>query len=245
MARPGPAPRLRPGDQVISLAAGRPATAIWHTDLATTWQIGDPAESYLKVARPPGAVLGTRCQPLAEAQRLRWAGQWLPVPHVLDVTSSWLLTAALPGANAVSSPHREQPAQTVPALGRALRHLHDRLPVDSCPWRFQPTVDALTHPDAPVRALAAEAPPTRTADLVVCCGDACAPNTLLRPDGSVAGYVDLGAAGVGDRWTDLAVALLSLGWNFGPGWDDYFLEAYGTEADPLRIEYFQQLHELT
>lgn len=239
----GPAHHLVAPAPVAEFAAGRPTTAIWHTDLATTWRIGDPAECYLKLARPPGAILGSHFDPAGEAERLRWAGQWLPVPSVIDTVDAWLLTAALPGINAVTSPHRDQPARTVPALGRALRRFHDTLPVDACPWRFSPAADALTHPDQNVRRLAATAPVAE--DIVVCCGDACAPNTLLAADGSVTGYLDLGDLGVGDRWSDLAIALLSLGWNYGSGWDDCFLEAYGIAPDPERIAFHQQLHELT
>lgn len=48
-----------------------------------------------------------------------------------------------------------------------------------------------------------------------------------------------GELGVADRWADLAVATLSLGWNY-PGrlWDAEFFDAYGIEADPERIDYY-------
>ena len=72
---------------------------------------------------------------------------------------------------------------------------------------------------------AAAVPPTD--ELVVCHGDACAPNTLLDADGRWAGHVDLGLLGVADRWADLAVATWSAEWNYGPGWEGTLLEAYG------------------
>ena len=50
--------------------------------------------------------------------------------------------------------------------------------------------------------------------LVVCHGDACAPNTLIDDDGRCCGHVDLDALGVADRWADLAVATMSLEWNY-------------------------------
>lgn len=68
-------------------------------------------------------------------------------------------------------------------------------------------------------------------DPVVCHGDACNPNFLLDEAGHCVGYVDLGRLGVGDRWADLAPALLSLGWDFGEGWEPAFLDAYGVERD--------------
>jgi kanamycin kinase len=51
------------------------------------------------------------------------------------------------------------------------------------------------------------------------------------------GHVDLGTLGVADRWADLAVATLSLSWNYPGSWDGELLEAYGVDPDPARIEY--------
>jgi kanamycin kinase len=90
--------------------------------------------------------------------------------------------------------------------------------------------------------LLAEAPPVDR--LVVCHGDACAPNTLLSDDGSWSGHVDLGALGVADRWADLAVAAWSTEWNYGPGWADHLLDAYGIEPDPGRMAYYRLLWDL-
>jgi len=80
--------------------------------------------------------------------------------------------------------------------------------------------------------------------LVVCHGDACVPNTLVGDDGSWCGHVDLGALGVGDRWADLAVATWSTAWNYGPGWEDALIGAYGVEPDPVRTAYYRLLWEL-
>jgi kanamycin kinase len=79
---------------------------------------------------------------------------------------------------------------------------------------------------------------------VVCHGDSCAPNTLLGPDGRWTGHVDLGALGVADRWADLAVATWSTEWNYGPGWTEPLLAAYGIAPDPARIAYFRLLWDL-
>jgi kanamycin kinase len=48
--------------------------------------------------------------------------------------------------------------------------------------------------------------------------------------------------GVADRWADLAVATLSLSWNY-PGrlWDAEFFASYGVEPDPARIDYYRRL----
>ncbi|MGH3933798.1 MAG: phosphotransferase, partial [Pseudonocardiaceae bacterium] len=85
----------------------------------------------------------------------------------------------------------------------------------------------------------AHAPPVD--QLVVCHGDACAPNTVLLEDGRLSGHVDLGALGVADRWADLAIATWSTEWNYGPGWDGPLLAAYGVDPDPERIAYYRLL----
>ncbi len=53
--------------------------------------------------------------------------------------------------------------------------------------------------------------------------------------------MDLGDLGVADRWADLAVAVLSLSWNYSGLWENELLDAYGVEKDPARIGYYQRL----
>ncbi len=90
--------------------------------------------------------------------------------------------------------------------------------------------------------LVAEIPPDDK--LVVCHGDACAPNTLLTDDGRWSGHVDLGALGRGDRWADLAIATWSTQWNYGQGWEGLLLDAYGIEPDHDRTRYYRLLWDL-
>jgi kanamycin kinase len=91
--------------------------------------------------------------------------------------------------------------------------------------------------------LAAAIPPVDR--LVVCHGDACAPNTLLGPDGHWTGHVDLGLLGTADRWADLAVATWSTEWNYGPGWERRLLDAYGVRPDADRSRYYRLLWDLS
>jgi kanamycin kinase len=111
----------------------------------------------------------------------------------------------------------------VRAIGAGLRTLHDRLPVRSCPfdWSVAGRLAKLT-PAARTRL--GEPPPIDRP--VVCHGDACSPNTLIDDDGRCCGHADFGELGVADRWADLAVAALSLGWNYpGRAWDAEFFAA--------------------
>ncbi len=198
-----------------------------------------------------------------EVARLTWAAGYASVPRVLDSGSDdegqWLVTAGLPGENAVTARWRANPAVAVTVIGRALRSLHDRAPVASCPfdWSLDDRLArvpaelhpadwhaehrSLTVPDA----LARLGDPPAVDQLVVCHGDSCAPNTLIDDDGRCSGLVDLGALGVADRWADLAVATWSSQWNYGPGWERPLLDAYGIDPDPVRTAYYRLVWDLT
>lgn len=184
-----------------------------------------------------------------EAERLEWAAPFTPVPRVIelggDETHEWCVTAALPGLSAADPRWVAEPAAAVRAIGDGLRAFHDALPVAGChfDWGVQ---QRLT--DAAARGIRTPdhlRTPPEIDRLVVCHGDACAPNTLIGADGTWSGHVDLGALGVADRWADIAVAAMSTGWNYGPGWEDALVEAYGLAPDPVRMTYYQDLWNAT
>lgn len=185
----------------------------------------------------------------AEAERMRWAARFTPVPIVLEVgnddESEWLVTKDLSGESAVASRWLGNPEVAVRAVGRGLRQLHDALPVIEAPYSWtvpdriaNAAARGITVPDA-VR----KPPPIDL--LVVCHGDACCPNTVLDDEGNVLAHVDLGALGVADRWADIAVAAMSTGWNYGPDWEDTLIEAYGVEPDRERLAYYRALWNAT
>lgn len=96
----------------------------------------------------------------------------------------------------------------------------------------------------PVSTTLGELADVPTEDLVVCHGDACAPNTLIGSNGRWRAHVDLGRLGVGDRWADLAVAAWSTVWNYGEGFEESVYEAYGVAPDAHKIQYYRRLWEL-
>lgn len=180
-----------------------------------------------------------------EAERMRWARHWITVPEVLtqgeDATHEWLVTRAIPGHSAVDPRWKDEPATTVRAVGEALRMLHDALPVDECPWEWS-VASRIARAESwgtEIPDALRDAPPIDK--LVVCHGDACLPNTLLDDAGRGIAHVDLAALGTGDRWADIAVASMSTLWNFGPGWEDTLIEAYGVEPDRERLAYYRDL----
>jgi kanamycin kinase len=168
------------------------------------------------------------------------------VPRLLDTghdaSGSWLLTAGLAGESAITDRWKAAPGHAVRTAATALRAFHDALPVQSCPYDWSVASRLADVRVAGCTAALVDAP---TVDrLVVCHGDACVPNTLIDDDGSPSGLVDLGSLGRADRWADLAVATWSTGWNYGPGWENEYLAAYGVEPDEERSRYYRALWDL-
>ena len=259
-----PGPRWRRAVPPIeaALAAGLPVRPVWINEVGgRTFEVGEGAGRYFLKWTPAGSGIDLG----REVARLRWAVRFTPVPVVLaqgsNAAGSWIATAALTGENAVADRWLTDPGPAVIAIGTGLRALHDALPVPGCPfsWSAEDRVadarrraaeldPAFWHPAhrglSVDQALAALDRPPAVDRLVVCHGDSCAPNTLLDAEGGWTGHVDLGSLGVGDRWADLAVATWSTEWNYGPGWSDRLLAAYGIDADPVRMAYYRLLWDL-
>jgi kanamycin kinase len=250
---------------VAAAAGGRPLRPVWENEVGgLTFQVGEGATRCFIKWAPDGSGLDLA----AEADRMSWAVAFHPVPKVLargaGPAGSWLVTAGLPGDSAVSERWTADPATAVTAIGEGLRALHEALPAAACPFSWsaedrladarqqaaRDRLDPASWHESHRRLgtgraldLAADIPPVDR--LVVCHGDACAPNTLLAPDGRWSGHVDLGLLGTGDRWADLAVAAWSTEWNYGPGWEKPLLDAYGIAPDPERARYYRLLWDLS
>lgn len=180
-----------------------------------------------------------------EAQKLRWLADRHPAPRVVDYVSGdeveYLITEALPGTNAVSPANIAEANRAIAGIGRGLRRLHE-LPVADCPWTWSIGDRLELHEAAPAGASTeAIGPPPSIDRLVVCHGDPCAPNTLLREDGRFVGHVDMQRLGTADRWADLAVATMSFEWNYTYYDEAEFWHAYGVEPDQTRIRYYRNL----
>ena len=209
---------------VLDLAAGADVELVWRNELGgLTFRLSD---RYLK--------WNPRCTGIdleREVERLVWISSRHPAPTVIDSGSDdeaqWLLTAPLPGEPAVGDTWRARHNEAIAAIATGLRAVHavniDDFPPD---WTAQVWVGRQPSSLGP-------RPPLQ--DPVLVHGDACAPNTLIASNGAWTGNVDFGDLAVGDRWADLAIASLSLDWNFGEGQQHELFDAYGVDPDEDRI----------
>jgi aminoglycoside phosphotransferase len=250
-------------DAVRRLVNGRPYKIVWRNMLGgLTVRVTDES-THLYVKWVPAT---TGLDVADELARLAWAAPFTPVPAVVDqgrdAEGSWFVTDAIDAENAVSPTWRRDPATATRALGEGLRALHDALPREDCPFEWSADsrlhlierrrrAGELDHHEWSVEfagltidAALGELRQIPPEDSVVCHGDACAPNTLIDEHGRWTAHLDLDQLGVGDRWADLAVAAWSTVWNYGPGWEETVYDAYGIEADPLKIRYYRLLWEL-
>ena len=223
-----PIPRV-----VLDLADGVEPELVWRNEIGgLTFRIDDRFVKWNP--RHNGIDLDL------ERVRLEWICTRHPAPRVLtagsDADAQWLVTEALPGSHAVGDTWRARRSDAIRAIATGLRAIHS-LPIDDFPddWTAEVWVGR-TPPTVGAR------PPIE--ELVVVQGDACAPNTLISPSGRWVGHVDFGDLGLGDRWADLAIASMSLDWNFGEGHQQELFDAYGIEPDPQRIRYYRDLWHL-
>lgn len=220
-------------DIVRELAAEDEAELVWRNELGgLTFRIIDRFVKWNP--RSTGIDLER------EGQRLEWISPRHPVPQVIaagaDDEAQWLVTVALPGECAVGDMWRTRPSEAIRAIATGLRAIH-AISIDAFPaeWTSEVWVG---------RTPASLGPRPPLDDPVLVHGDACAPNTLISEAGDWVGNVDFGDLAVGDRWADLAVASMSLDWNFGEGHQHEFFDDYGIESDKERIRYYRELWHL-
>ena len=251
-------------DSVMPYAGSRPIEVVWLNELGgLTFRLPGGAQDIFIKWAPANCGIDLA----VEQAKMVWAIAYTPVPRVLefgkDRQGSWLVTEAINAENAVSERWKRDPAIAVAAIGRGLRAMHDALPVDACPFSWS-TEDRIsrargravrgeTHPTDwheefrgfSIEAVLAELDSPPTSDqLVVCHGDACAPNTLIDHAGEWVALVDMERLGIADRWADLAIASWSTQWNYGPGWEGLVYDSYGIDPDLEKIRFYRLLWDL-
>ncbi len=213
----------------------------------------------------------------ADVKVLQWFAGKAPVPRVIahEVCQGkdWLLMTRIRGTELCKPDVMSRPSLLLDCMAEALHTLWS-IPAADCP--FERTVaDSLSHAEAAIRSgrydpsdcepetfgpggfenpeallrwLKNNLPPQ---DRVVTHGDFCLPNLFTDGKGFT-GFIDVGRAGAGDRWMDLALGWRSLKHNsdghYGATYpdidpDDLF-RAAGVPKDEEKLRYYILLDEL-
>lgn len=204
----------------------------------------------------------------AETVRLRWLAPHVSVPRVMafaqDADAAWLLMTAIPGSTAWEALHAgpERQARLVDAIAEHLR-IWQAIPTQECPFDAGAShrldlartrieaglVDEDDFDDERAGWSAAQvwdalmALPLPGASPVVTHGDFSLDNILIA-DGVVTGCIDVGRAGLADRYQDIAILWNALG-EFGPDLQSRLLLALGEgSGDRERLDFHLLLDEL-
>jgi len=202
---------------------------------------------------------------LQEKLKLDWLKNRLPVPEVLlfakDEANEYLLLSEVSGVTASDNSLKNHIPRTIEQLASSLKMIHS-LPIEDCPFDMQLACKIELARERMINGLVEENDfdeerQDRTAedlfeellaivpkdeDLVFTHGDYCAPNVILGNE-SLSGFVDLGNAGVADRYQDIALLIRSVLYNFGENWVENVFRFYDTEPDWKKIHFYQLLDE--
>ena len=213
-----------------------------------------------------------------QVQMMQWLEGKIPVPKVIayevEEEKSYLLMSRTSGVMSCATYYLEHPQMLLEALASGLKMLWE-VDVTDCP--VDRDVDAVLK-EARERVEkdlvdVEDAEPTTFGDggfenpeqllewlenhrpafePVLSHGDYCLPNVFLK-DGKIKGFIDLGRAGVGDKWNDIALCYRSLKHNFdgtygGKVYEDFnsdmLFEKLGVEPDWEKIKWYLLLDEL-
>lgn len=170
------------------------------------------------------------------------------VEYYIESEYDWLVTRAADGEDLTSERYLSDPRRLAVMIGENLRSLHERS-ISGCPPRDRVTeylslaernyrtgnYDKTHFPDSFGYASAEDAwariskHGSTLCSEVLIHGDYCLPNIIAK-DGKIREYIDLGAAGIGDRHIDIFWGVFTLEFNTGTDrYKDLFLDAYGRD----------------
>jgi kanamycin kinase len=226
------------------------------SDTAKTLFIEGSARAYLKIDKE-GKLARERIM-------TAWMHNYGLTPKVLEYASEngmdYLLKEALEGEDGISWHHKENPQRLAAVFGESLRLIH-ALPKENCPFQNR-TIEMLEEADSNAKQKHCDmdfipegiehayailsTSKLLAGDDVVLHGDYCLPNIIMH-DYRLAGFVDLGYGGVGDRHWDLFWGIWTLKYNLKTEkYKDTFLDAYGRETLNLdKLELCRLLAGLT
>lgn len=201
-----------------------------------------------------------------EQQVIMWLQERLPVPRIKTILKEngleYLLMTKVKGEMASSSKSQANPISLVKALADGIKKLQS-IKIEECP--FDCTIDyklklakenieknevdmenwekdnVFSSPHELYTYLLDNKPQE---ELVFSHGDYCLPNVFIEGD-KTTGLIDLGRAGIADKWQDIALCLRSLEHNFkSKVYNDLLFEYLKIEPNYDKIRYYILLDEL-
>lgn len=215
---------------------------------------------------------------LRTVEIMKWLKGKLPVPkvicHGVVDGKSYLFMSRIKGKMSCDEYYLEHPGELLPLLAESLK-LFWRVDIRNCPYvrdldaelaearerveqglvdveNAEPDTFGPNGFDSPAHLLNWLEENRPGPEPVFSHGDFCLPNVFLK-DGEIAGFIDLGDAGVGDKWRDIALCYRSLKHNFGGTYggkvyEDFnpemLFEALELEPNWEKLRYYILLDEL-
>ncbi|NNU82287.1 aminoglycoside 3'-phosphotransferase [Geobacillus sp. BMUD] len=209
---------------------------------------------------------------------MEWLQGKLPVPKVLgyekDEKKTYFLMTKVPGEMACADKYLKDPEQLTTMLAEGVQMLWN-VDIRNCPysWNLEKKLqmakyrvennlvdiddaepgtfgeNGFQNPHHLLEWLNKNKPEE---ELVLSHGDFCLPNIFLA-NGKVSGYIDLGRAGIADKWQDIALCYRSLLHNLNGKYTgkqhqgfyaDMLFEKLGLEPNWDKIRYYILLDEL-
>ncbi len=216
---------------------------------------------YLKIDSKNGELYN-------EYLSINWLSDKAPVPDIIewdsDCENDYLLTSKINGLMLCDDYYLTNPNLAISVLSKGLKLLHsidinnckiknnldnklllaktniEKKLVDINDWEEE-TKKLFSSPDLLLEYLYDTKPEE---DLVFTHGDYCLPNIFGLGD-EVTGFIDLGRAGISDKWQDIALCIRSLRYNFNSNeYDNLLLGELGIEKDINKFNYYILLDEL-
>lgn len=203
---------------------------------------------------------------LVEAKKLKWLQGKLPVPEILfsdEINSiQYLLLTEIKGLPLCDHNLQTNLLSIVKLFAQGLKMIHS-IEISDCPFdrtlnfqiesAFDRINKKLIHEEnfdkirrgKAIQTLFQEVLETRPSseELVFTHGDYCLPNVIIKHT-LISGFIDLGNAGIADRYQDIALGARSIAYNFGEQWVPIFFQEYGIAPINIKkLEFYQLLDE--
>lgn len=204
---------------------------------------------------------------MAEKEKLEWLQGKIPVPKVhffrVEEGFQYLLISKIFGEDALSRNIRMKPIVLIKSAAEGLRKIHS-IDIDKCPFderihnklnliksihidnkRINSTINRIKNKSKLDLYNYLLENKNEDEDLVFTHGDYCFPNIIIKDD-NISGFIDVGRAGIADRYVDLSLIIRSIKINYRNNkLVDKFIGEYGLEhIDIEKLKYYTYLDEL-